>query len=220
MRTKNLSAHRSFKSIALFICVAIAGCVTVNVNFPESAVQRAADSFVKDLYQPAPAAPQVDAAVGSAQVKNSVKKVSKKKSTNAPANPVPSAPVKAGTEPSTWLISFGLAEAYAQEINTSSPKAATIKARMKDRVAEISLWKAKGAVCETADGMLVFKHPEKAGAAAGAVTKLVKAENDDRDALYAEIQDTNKITDRKQTRIRSIFSAAFKENSPAGTCFE
>ncbi|MBI3558752.1 MAG: DUF1318 domain-containing protein [Deltaproteobacteria bacterium] len=91
---------------------------------------------------------------------------------------------------------------------------------MKERVAEISKWKSKGAVCETADGMLVLKHPDKAGAEAATVTKLVKAENDDRDALYAEIQDANKITDRKQTRIRSIFSAAFKENSPPGTCFE
>ena len=224
MTTKNLNAHRFFKIATLLFCVLVAGCLTVNVNFPERAVQKAADSFVKDLYEPASAAEntKVEAANESNAVKNAVKKSSKKKSTKVPASAAPTAPSgqPAMPEPGTWLFSIGVSEALAQEINTASTKAQTIKARMKDRIPDIRNWKLKGVICETADALLVLKHPEKAGGDASAIAKLVKDENNDRDALYAELQDVNKLTDRNQTKIRKFFAAAFKEHSPPETCFE
>lgn len=212
---KNHNARRPgsrLRKLALFGLVTIvAGCITVNVNFPESAVQRAADDFVRDLYKGTVAentTPTADH--DAAAVKQSVKKTTKKKSEKA-------APTK--DEPTTWQLEFGVRSAFAQEINTSTPKAQTIKDRMKSRVGAIAKYKQMGAICETSDAMLVLK-ANKAGAEAGNAAKLVKDENADRDELYVEIQESNKITDRRQTKIRKFFSAAFKENSPAGTCFE
>lgn len=37
--------------LAAALVIAVASCITVNVNFPETAVRRATDDFVKDLYQ-------------------------------------------------------------------------------------------------------------------------------------------------------------------------
>ncbi|MBI3541703.1 MAG: DUF1318 domain-containing protein [Deltaproteobacteria bacterium] len=207
-------ARRLGRATTLLVCALLVSCITVNVNFPETAVQKAANDFVSDLYKPAPAVADNGKATATeaADVKNAVKKSSKKKT--------PKAPAAQPDKPTTWIFSFGVTDAFAQEVSTGSPKAQEIKGRMKGRIAELDKWKSKGAVCETADGMLVLKHPEKAGGDAGAVSQLLKAENDDRDALYAEIVDHNKIKDRNQTRVRSFFAAEFKKFSPAGTCFE
>lgn len=218
-KNKNHNVRRFGKLALVLTTLVLGSCITVNVNFPESAVQRAADDFVRDLYRGttavAEADTKVDAKGDAAAVKSSVKKSSKKKS----EHPAPSDVAKPG-EPHGWIIDFGIASAHAQELNMHSPKAESIKARMKGRVGEIAKWKSKGAICETSDAMLVFKSPDKAGGEAASVSKLVQSENADRDELYQEIQEVNKIQDRKQTKIRKFFAAAFRENSPAGTCFE
>lgn len=43
------TSARLFSSLCAIL--ALGACITVNVNFPESAVQRAADDFVRDLYK-------------------------------------------------------------------------------------------------------------------------------------------------------------------------
>lgn len=49
---KTVPARRLNSSIALLLTgLALVSCVTVNVNFPESAVQKASDDYVKDLYR-------------------------------------------------------------------------------------------------------------------------------------------------------------------------
>ena len=39
------------KSIAILLPIVLSSCVTVNVNFPEGAVQKAADDYVRELYK-------------------------------------------------------------------------------------------------------------------------------------------------------------------------
>ena len=39
------------KSIAVLLPIILSSCVTVNVNFPEGAVQKAADDYVRELYK-------------------------------------------------------------------------------------------------------------------------------------------------------------------------
>jgi uncharacterized protein YdbL (DUF1318 family) len=188
-----------------------ASCITVNVNFPESAVQAAANDFVKDLYKEPQATVgtgAADAAKESDAVKSNVKKASKKKAAKVPAT----APAPAATEPTTMLFDWLVTPAFAQELNTNTPKANEIRERMRARVEQIRAAKQKGAVCETSDALLVAKDPS--------MKALVKAENADRDALYEEIASTNHITDRGQTKIRRHFAAAFHEHSPPGTCFQ
>lgn len=210
------SARPFFKIGIILAAVAFTSCITVNVNFPETAVQQAANDFVKDLYKSpvANTSEASQAAAASETVKNTVKKSSHKKTKAPAAEEKPS-----GTSPSTWNFSL-FTEAYAQEINTSSPKANEIRNRMRARVDEVRKWKTMGVVCETSDAMLVVKHPEKAGGNAAAAEKFVREDNADRDALYQEIAEVNRITDRKQTKIRKFFAAAFRQHSPPGTCFE
>lgn len=241
MRTTIQAPARLFgKLLPLALAASLAGCLTINVNFPEHAVQKAADDFVGDLYSNdktgSSPSDSDQAAAESSAVKSSVKKSARKKAKTPPTavdapsdatHPSPSATpgtLPADTTPSTWNLDLGIAEALAeeisQEITTSSPKADAIKERMRARVPEIKNWKEKGAICETADAMLVFKHPDKAGADAAAVKKLVTDENKDRDSFYQEVADINRITDRSQVKIRKFFAAAFRKHSPAGTCFE
>ena len=176
----------------------IASCITVNVNFPESAVQRAADDFVRDLYQESAQATPV-------------------KGKSDKVLPTETKKLKRGAYFSLSLVS----EAWAQELNMNDPKVQSIKAKMKNRIPDLNTYRNSGAICETSDGMLRAKDLKKAGADAAMVAKLVEAENADRDSLYETIQSINQITDRKQTRIRKFFSAAFRsQTSPAGICEE
>ena len=184
------SALRLGSALAL---VAALGCITVNVYFPEGAVQRAADEFVKDLY----------------------------KSTNGQGPQGKGAPSPT-PQPSSGLMSIFINEAYAaDEINIHSPGAEAIKARMAPRVAELSSYKARGVIGEASNGTIVLK--DAAGLALkdrAAVERLIQAENKDRADLYDEVQKVNNLNDRNQTRIRGHFSKAFKEHSPAGTWVE
>jgi hypothetical protein len=213
-------ALRSFKGttgrnrlLTLAVAVAVAGCVTVNVNFPESAVQKAADDFVGDLYKPTASTNQIDqdtkadADSEAAAVKSSVKRKHKK------------APAAASGAPTTLHITFGMTAAFAQELNTHTPKADKIKEELRPLVPEIEKWKGKGAICETTDALLVLTHPDMAGAEAPAVAKLAKHVNELREQLYDEIASANNIQDRSHKVIRKTFATAFKEHSPAGTCF-
>ena len=217
--TMPLNARRSGR-IALFAALLVlASCITVNVNFPESAVQRAADDFVRELYKGPTVADnsKPDANAEAAVVKDDVKKSLKK--SKAPASQVPAKPAT-GDQPTSWIFNFGITSAFAQELNMTTPRAMELRARMKSRIPDIRKWKIAGAICETPEADLVFKYPQKAGGEAGNVARLVKTENDDRDALYVEITDANKMNDRKQSKIRKIFASKFKEYSPAETCFE
>lgn len=54
MKNKNTTAkHRISNNFILtaLVSLSVAACVTVNVHFPESAVQKETDSYVRDLYQ-------------------------------------------------------------------------------------------------------------------------------------------------------------------------
>lgn len=204
------------RAFALAVASACAACITVNVNFPESAVKQAADDFVRDLYKDSATASAGEAASDSARVptSNESEKPAKKKKNAKPApNPSTFFDLLRALDP--------LPAALAEELNMSSSKAKSIKGRMSARLGEILKWKAKGALGETYDGNLA---PRDTGALSRdekkQVDALVEKENSDRAELYDEIQSVNSISDRKQTRIRKLFGNAFRSNSPAGTWVE
>ncbi len=220
-----------------------ASCITVNVNFPESAVKKAADDFVKELYssEAQASAPkdlqeanptQYDVERQAQEVKKSIKKKSKKRKVSespehardvdaTKANDEPT-PKQESPEPQSFNVWPDLiATAFAQEINTSSPQATKIKTRMAARVRDLSKWKSKGSLGESYDGTLVLKDIGSLSAEERKqANKLKEDENKDREALYEEIQDVNKIKDPKQTRLRKMFGEAFRQHSPAGTWIE
>lgn len=204
----------SGKAFLIAVVGMIAACVTVNVNFPESAVQQAANDFVSDLYKGEKTVANADAKTtdsDAAALKGSMKKTSKKKvPQKVPASVPASAPAE--SKPTSFQITL-FDSAYAIELNTGTPKALELKRKMAARVGDLQTWKQKGVVCETADGMVKLAAPGKAGADAGKVSALVKAENNDRDELYSEIKSANRMS--SDAPVRKSFAGAFRENSPA-----
>lgn len=196
-------------------------CVTVNVNFPESAVQRAADDFVRDLYKGTTAVASADekqTASDAASMKDSMKKSSKKKSGKLPAG----SPAEPEKKPTTYHFSL-IDSAYAIEVDArfkdDTPRALSLKRKMESRASQIHSWKEKGAICETMQGILKLSNPAKAGGDAAKVSALVKSENDDREALYEELTEANKDKQMREEVVRRNFATAFRSISPdQGKC--
>lgn len=207
----NLAARRCGKAISVLALASIVACVTVNVNFPESAVQRAADDFVRDLYKEGTAVADANAketANDANAMKGAIKKSSKKKPAKVPAS--------TEAEPTSFefsLFSSAYASRISAEVKTNSANAEKLKAKMAGRVSELMKWKEKGVICETKDGMLKISNPAKAGADAGKVKSLVNEENDDREDLYDELKSLNQMA--SDAPLRKSFAGAFRDKSPA-----
>src|SRR4051794_12095177 len=104
---KKLASHLIF-SLAL---LSAAACVTVNVNLPEAAVQKASDDYVREIYRPR------DRARGT-----------------GPA----AEPSKAPTSWNLPTVSFFTTALAAEQpsIQTQSPKASEIQKRLAARVSD------------------------------------------------------------------------------------
>lgn len=210
----NVLRFGNAKLLSLLTVLFFAACITVNVNFPESAVQRAADNFVQDLYKDTNASTVGDASQKPIEAPS--EKETKKKSKK---------PISDNKTQSYFNFSIinevYAEEAHAQDLNMSTKKAQEIKARMAARVPTIIDQKRKSLIGETFDGNLTVKEDSKLSKEEKKSLKnLVDQENKDRNELYEEIQSANSISDRKQTRIRKFFGSAFKSNSPSGTWIE
>jgi len=216
--------HHGSRLAALITLGSLAACITVNVNFPESAVQRAADDFVRDLYKSSENkvadASKENIDKDASDVKENVrgnKTPVKKKPIKAPASEAPKAPNNEHT--SFNLFDAIIPSAHAVELIMDSPKEQQIQARMASRVEKLKSLKEKGVICETPDAMIRIKDPKKA-TDISSVSSLVEKENQDREDLYNEVQKTNHLNDdRKQTKIRARFANSFKQVTPAsGIC--
>jgi uncharacterized protein YdbL (DUF1318 family) len=174
---------------AATLLVLTSACVTVNVNFPESAVQRATDDYVQELYR----------------AKNKDK---------APT----SAPAKSPTSLLDLLIPSALALEFDATFRTDTAAAKEIQARQATRLEEIDAQKKAGALGESSDGTLVIKSPDKLKKLlTKKVEKLVEDENVDRKKLYEEVQEANKLPSSRIKDVGASFGRSFQKASPAGT---
>lgn len=207
--------RRSFdRSLVLAALVlATAACVTVNVNFPEGAVQKATDDYVRELYR------------------------SKPKGAPAAA-PSPSAP-RASLKPTTLVSAVlnalvAIPEARADG-EISIPRSAAAQAateRMQSRLEQVLRWKRAGALGETQDGKLVVRQPASgqdfsARVAAkqfqdnaARVQALADAENADRTAIYNEFARENGLREDRMANVQRSFARSFQSESPSGTPVE
>jgi uncharacterized protein YdbL (DUF1318 family) len=182
------NARRFFKSAALITALlTAAACITVNVYFPEGAVQRAADDFVKDLYQKTPK-PQDGASPAAKPGAFLLEMVL-----------LPYA--VAGDE-----INISTPAAQAIKDRMAGRVAELSSFKSKGVIGETS----DGNVALKDAAGLALKDR-------ATVERLISAENADRSALYDELQKANKLTDHNQAKIRATFSKAFQQHSPAGT---
>ncbi|MEO8779726.1 MAG: YdbL family protein [Rhodanobacter sp.] len=182
------------------MAVALVGCVTINVYFPEAAAQKAADQFIGNvLDQASPAGKPA-------------------------AQDPPPAPQDHGRHPSAMLLDLLIPAAQAAEtvdirVQTSATEA--IRSRMQQRISGIlgSLLDS-GAVGFTDDGMVALRDPAKVPLSQRAQANAAVAdENRDRAALYREVAVANNHPEW-ESRIRATFAKGWIEKARAGWYYQ
>ena len=182
------------------MAVALVGCVTINVYFPEAAAQKAADQFIGNvLDQASPADKPV------------------------PRDPPP-APNDSGSHPSAMLLDLLIPAAQAADapnlrIQTSATEA--IRVRMKQRISGIlGNLLDTGAVGFTHDGMVAMHDAAKVPLSQRAQANAAVAdENRDRAALYREIAVANDHPEW-ESQIRATFAKGWIEKAHAGWYYQ
>jgi uncharacterized protein YdbL (DUF1318 family) len=187
------------------LAVALVGCVTINVYFPEAAAQKAADQFIGNVLdesgQPA-SAPAKDAKPA------------------APAeNPSPH------KQPSAMLLDLLIPSAQAADttpnlrIQTSTSEA--IRGRMQARIrGALGALLDSGAVGFTHDGMVAMRDAAKVPLSDRAqASATVADENRDRAALYNEVANANNHPEW-EPQIRATFAKGWIEKARAGWYYQ
>ncbi|TAL84200.1 MAG: DUF1318 domain-containing protein [Rhodanobacter sp.] len=182
------------------LAVALVGCVTINVYFPEAAAQKAADQFIGNVINGASHTPAP-----------------------APKNPPPSA-TEPGQQPSAMLLDLLIPAAHAAtapniRIQTSATEA--IRARMQQRFqGPLGALLDSGAVGFTHNGMVAMRDAGKVPLSQRAqANATVAEENRDRNALYREIANANNHPEW-EPQIRATFAKGWIERAKAGWYYQ
>lgn len=180
--------------------VALVGCVTINVYFPEAAAQKAADQFIGTVLDNS----------------KPVVKPDDKDNKLEPAKP--------GKQPSAMLLDLLIPAAYAADtpdirIQTSTTEA--IRARMQSRFqGGLGALFDSGAVGFTKDGLVAVRDASKVPLNQRAeVSATVADENRDRSALYREVANANSHPEW-ESQIRATFAKGWIEKARSGWYYQ
>jgi uncharacterized protein YdbL (DUF1318 family) len=178
------------------VMVALVGCVTINVYFPEAAAQKAADQFIGTVLDSA--------------------------GKPVPKSDTPPPPAKPG--PSAMLLDLLVPTAYAGDapnIRIQNATTEAIRQRMQSRFQGGlgDLFKS-GAVGFTHDGMVAVHDASAVPLSQRAqVNATVAEENRDRAALYREVASANGHPEW-EAQIRATFAKGWIERAPAGWYYQ
>jgi uncharacterized protein YdbL (DUF1318 family) len=182
--------------LAMGVSLCLSSCVTVNVNFPEGAVQKAADDYVSELYR------------------------AKEKSEQEQKPP---APAKKGAQWISIFLPVAGADEISQgpSLKLSTPKAKEIQDRQAKRLKAIDEFKKKGVIGETEQGLIETRDASAVkGLARNLLDKIVADENADREELYKELAQANSLSATTLSAMRRSFYESFKKASPAGSWYK
>jgi uncharacterized protein YdbL (DUF1318 family) len=193
-----LESEEDFMRKLMIFMVALtvlAGCVTINVYFPEAAAQKAADQFIGNVLDESGAAPPA-----------------------TDKNAKPAAPVD--RQPSASLLDLVIPAAHAAEspdIRISTPETEAIRARMKARFGgQLKALFDSGAVGFTSDGLVAVRDASALPLdQRSQADSLVRQENNDRDALYSAVAKANGHPEW-EPQIRKTFSEGWVQRAPSG----
>lgn len=178
------------------VMVALVGCVTINVYFPEAAAQKAADRFIGTVIDQ-----------GSAPAQD--------------AKPAPQTQEPA--RPSAMLLDLLVPAAYADtpDIRVQTPATEAIRGRMQARFQNtLQALLDSGAVGFTKDGLVAVHDAGKIPLSKRAqATAAVADENSDRNALYREIARANGHPEW-EPQIRATFAKGWIERAHAGWYYQ
>jgi uncharacterized protein YdbL (DUF1318 family) len=180
------------------LLVALVGCVTINVYFPEAAAQKAADQFIGTVLD-----------------------------SSAPAQPAkdePAPPPKKNNQPSAMLLDLLIPAAYAADAPNLRVQTATteaihgrMQARFRDTLTPLF---NSGAVGFTQDGLVAVRDAGKLPLDQRAgVSAAVADENRDRNALYREVANANNHPEW-EAQIRATFAKGWIERARPGWYYQ
>lgn len=179
------------------LVVALVGCVTINVYFPEAAAQKAADRFIGTVIDQgnAPAAQDQDGK-----------------------------PAKKDGQPSAMLLDLLIPAAQAAErpdIRIQNPTTEAIRGRMRARFqSTLQTLLNSGAVGFTKDGLVAMRDATKVPLSLRAQANAAVAdENRDRNALYREVASANNHPEW-EAQIRATFAKGWIERAHAGWYYQ
>jgi uncharacterized protein YdbL (DUF1318 family) len=181
-------------SIILSLLFVIHSCVTINIYFPAAAVEKAADRIVEEVW-------------GEEGVQ--------------PAKP------QGDNNPESFLrqlmdyvfYAVGPEEAFAQDadINVTTPAIRAMKESIKARAEFLKPYLDNGNAGLSNDGLLVVRSSDGLSLKSKAVlTRLIKAENSDRNTLYSEIARANNYTPERVKDIAEIFAGSWIKQARKG----
>lgn len=180
--------------------VALVGCVTINVYFPEAAAQKAADQFIGTVLDNSKPMVKPDDQDGKLE------------------------PAKPGKQPSAMLLDLLIPAAYAADtpdirIQTSTTEA--IRARMQSRFqGGMGALFDSGAAGFTKDGLVAVRDASKVPLNQRAeVNATVADENRDRSALYREVANANSHPEW-ESQIRATFAKGWIEKARSGWYYQ
>ncbi len=180
-----------YLGLPLLVFVAIScAVITVNVYFPTEAVEEAAEKIIDEIEGGEESQAKPEEGVQQSHFWKSI----------------------------PYYIS-GNSTLYADEIdlNLTTPAIRKLIDSMKVRNTEIMNFKNKGVIGETNDGMLAIRDMEGLGGEEiRTVKRLLRAENNDREALYKELAVANKIEPSEVGRIKTIFAKTRKSKAKPG----
>ncbi len=177
------------------LAIALVGCVTINVYFPEAAAQKAADQFIGNVID------------GAGQAKPAPK-------------PQPATPQGSGQQPSAMLLDLLMptaAAADAPNIRVQTSATEAIRGRMRDRFqGPLGALLDSGAVGFTRDGLVAMRDAAKVPLSQRAqASATVADENRDRAALYREVASANSHPEW-QPQIQATFAKGWIDRAKSG----
>ncbi|MGR8978496.1 MAG: YdbL family protein [Gammaproteobacteria bacterium] len=184
------------KKIPLLGALLLAACVTINIYFPATAAEKAADEIIKDIQNVTP------------------QKIEPKSS-------LPESHALLYR----WLdkaVGFFISSAQAEEADLSIDSAEIRKLRsaMESRFPSIKPFYDSGAIGIQADGLLTVRDPGSVPLKdRNRVNKLVAAENSDRENLYRAIANANGHPEW-YAQIKSTFASRWIGNAQRGWWYQ
>lgn len=187
-----------FLTVLLFIT----GCITVNVYFPAAAAEQAADRIIREIY---------------GEKAEGMQKPAPEQGNNQSSHGNFREPGFAIN-----LLDFIVPAAQAQgaDIDISTPAINSLKEKMKRRNSQLQPYYESGAIGMDSKGLLTLRDPRAVSIKErNTVNQLIAAENQDRNALYAEIARANGHPEWEDD-IRQTFARRWVANAPSGWYFK
>ena len=177
-------------SISLGMILIFYACITVNIYFPEAAVQKTAEEIVDEIRE------------------NEGKKEEKKEEKK----------ISLFSEQKNVSSFFIVPALYGQEETTvSTPTIRALKRSMTERFPQLVPFYDSGHIGESNDGYLVKRNEDNLNLKTRAeLRKLVNEENKDREDLYREVAAALDIDQSQIPRIQKIFAQNWIRKARAG----